>query len=120
LTLAYAESVAGNPGFPGFAADGSADFLGATFSCDQFGGSIFGGTCASPSDIPTDEGAFSIDMIWEPTQVGNQNIPLTIGEFTASPVTAVPEPGTAPLVLGALLFLLWARRPNFNRQRRLH
>lgn len=93
LTLNYARNnTALNTAFH---PDGSVDILAAVYVCDQFNGSIYYMSCAFPPDaIQTDQGAFSIDEIPEPTLVGSA-FPLYIGEFTATPIGPVLVPFSA-------------------------
>jgi hypothetical protein len=93
LTLAYARN---NTALSGaFHPDGSVDILAAVYVCDQFNGSIYFMSCAFPPDsIQTDQGAFTIDEIPEPTLVGSAYT-LYIGEFTATPVGPVLVPFSA-------------------------
>jgi hypothetical protein len=90
LTLAYPKSHTNYFGGE-FHADGSVDILAAVYSCNQFNGSIYYISCASPAPIQTDQGPFTIDRIVEPTLTGMGAV--IIGEFTAaSAPPGVPSP----------------------------
>jgi hypothetical protein len=90
LTLAYPKNHTNYFGGE-FHADGSVDIAAAVYSCNQFNGSIFYTSCASPAPIQTDRGAFTIDRIDEPTLTGVGVV--NIGEFTAaSAPPGVPSP----------------------------
>jgi hypothetical protein len=81
LTLAYAQSHTNYYGGE-FHADGSVDIFAAVYSCNQFSGSVYYMSCASPAWIQIENlGTFSIDAIFEPTWTGVG--PVDIGEFTA-------------------------------------
>jgi hypothetical protein len=90
LTLAYAKNHTTIFGGE-FHADGSVDISAAVYSCNQFNGSIYYMSCASPAPIQTDQGTFTIDRIDEPTLTGVGAV--NIGEFTAaSAPPGVPSP----------------------------
>jgi hypothetical protein len=124
LTLASAASLASlSTPFPGitpttpnpYLADGSASIFEAVYSCYNFGGSIYHGTCSSPATIATNLGSFSIGEIFEPVFTTDGPPAPLIGQFTAAPllsVSTVPEPGTFGLmVLGfASIVVLCGRK----------
>ena len=110
LTLAYAQAHAGSSG-TGFSygADGSALLHAGLWSCFDFQGR-FASPCTFPAaGISTDKGDFSIIGDIQPWYAVFRDGPLPIGTFTATPLAAVPEPGTLAL-LGITLVGIAATR----------
>lgn len=93
LTFAYAQSHTNVSGGE-FHADGSVDIQAAVYSCNQFNGTIYYPVCATPASLPTNLGAFTINVILEPTILGSGNVIL--GEFTATTTPALPPPPAPP------------------------
>jgi hypothetical protein len=122
LTLAFATANAGltydappfwPTGLVPFGADGSADIVGAVYSCNGFSGFLYAPGCTAPAPLQTDAGDFTIGALYSSQGlfVNNPGTPM-VGEFTqrALPTNGVPEPSTVSLAALGLLALLAGRR----------
>jgi len=118
LTVAYVLAHAGGSG-TGFTyrADGSATLVAALWSCYDFQGR-FGSSCALPTPMNTDHGAFTVTCCLQPWYATFRGGPLPLGTFEMKPLVAVPEPATAGLATAGLVVVLIGlsrRRPHSAR-----
>jgi MYXO-CTERM domain-containing protein len=122
LTLAFAMTNAGltydaPPFWPAglvpFGADGSADIVGAVYSCNGFNGFLYAPGCTAPAPLQTDAGDFTIGVQYSSQGlfVNNPGTPM-VGEFTQRALAAngIPEPSATALAALGLLALAVGRR----------